>query len=57
LLALPLQVARSLITITSSDGEKLQLFKEIAGVLAGLQQVRGAGATRRHGQARLLPDT
>jgi hypothetical protein len=46
-------VVRSLITISSSDGEKLKLFKEIAGVLAGLQQVRGAatGGLRRAGGA------
>lgn len=32
------QVVRTLITLASLDGEKLQLFREVAGVLAGLQQ-------------------
>jgi hypothetical protein len=38
------QVVRSLITITAADSEKLRLFKEVSGVLAGLQQVRGSWA-------------
>jgi hypothetical protein len=32
------QVVRTLIQMTNVDGEKLALFREVAGVLAGVQQ-------------------